>query len=81
MLHKYIRYEEHGLIIWPVNDIILHVDIANTLLALGSKPLSAGFAKFIKGEVCCYGSSNSLNVCSQEDDSHVLSKQLGRRTL
>jgi len=75
---KYIRYKNHGMFIWPNRTGgISHKAMSKMLNFEGDILASAGF--ILTGHdnnLHCYGESLSLRLCSAEEDSDILRKEL-----
>jgi len=75
MKHKYIRHSEVGFILWPAGHNLHHDQVAS--LFDSGRIISAGFVSIIDGGVFCFGSSDTLEIKSLEEDSMKLAEQLG----
>lgn len=82
---KYIRLKIVGFILWPRvypdpdADPISHKNMSVFVKqkAGNDEILSAGFVQFKNGKAFCSGNSQSLGLGSLEEDSGLLSQQLG----
>ena len=79
MVHKYVRHNVLGFILFPATDDLWHSSVGRFLLQrLEGSLISAGFVYFQEnGLPKCYGESESLEIKSKEEDTALLIQQLG----
>ena len=72
---KYIMFDS-GFYLYPVifPAGLTHSEVAKRV---GSRPLSAGFIRVVKGQVEAYGESLSLGLKAAETDSAFINRELG----
>lgn len=80
MRHKYIRFKELGIILFPYTDDLTHAEVARCVERYANDDaISAGFVIFQQGKPCCIGRSESLHLDSQPEDTEILQKQFGQQ--
>lgn len=77
MIHKYVRNEVVGFVLFPATDLVFHSHVGGTVAReSGSPNISAGFAYISERGVKCYGRSESMRLNSAPEDSELLAEQL-----
>lgn len=80
MKHKYVRIDNFGVILFPMQHDVMHVDVCKLIERnTGSRCVSAGFVDLYDGTVRCYGRSESIGIGGAPDDEAVIARQLGLR--